>query len=155
MRFLAATIFYLTYYITSALALGSQCNGPLGNGTAAAHHPYWLQSMPHNGKAAFNPSPSNYTVFRNVKDYGAVGDGVTDDTKVRFSSDVWRISHVPSFHRQSMLLSPVRPFALWEYRDPIFDSPKPVWSRVQIKHDHPCFDIFSLRKLSRHFSYHP
>lgn len=35
--------------------------------------------MKHQGIAAFNPNPSSYQVFRNVKDFGAVGDGVTDD----------------------------------------------------------------------------
>lgn len=47
------------------------------------HHPvstknpqessYWLADIAHQGVAAFNPDPSNYTVFRNVKDYGANG----------------------------------------------------------------------------------
>lgn len=85
MRSFATTVFYLAYCVTLVLALGSQCNGLLGNGTAAASDPYWLQSMPHVGKAAFNPSPSTYIVYRNVKDYGAVGDGITDDTNVSFS----------------------------------------------------------------------
>ena len=33
---------------------------------------YWLEEIPHHGVSAFNPDP-NYTVFRNVKDYGAAG----------------------------------------------------------------------------------
>ncbi|KAJ5503889.1 hypothetical protein N7463_006763 [Penicillium fimorum] len=47
---------------------------------AAADTPYWLADIAHQGIAAFNPNPPGYTVFRNVKDYGAKGDGVTDDT---------------------------------------------------------------------------
>ncbi|KAK5137834.1 hypothetical protein LTR08_006602 [Meristemomyces frigidus] len=41
---------------------------------------YWLADIKHQGIAAFNPSPSTYTVFRNVMDFGAKGDGVADDT---------------------------------------------------------------------------
>lgn len=41
--------------------------------------PYWLENVKHQGVASFN-SNSTYQVFRNVKDYGAAGDGLTDDT---------------------------------------------------------------------------
>ena len=34
---------------------------------------YWLENIKHQGIAAFNPSPSTYQVFRNVKDFGAKG----------------------------------------------------------------------------------
>ncbi|GBE82055.1 Glucan 1,3-beta-glucosidase [Sparassis crispa] len=63
-----------------ASALGTACSTPLGGGTAAPGAPYWLQDITHQGTSPFNPDPSSYQVFRNVKDFGAVGDGVTDDT---------------------------------------------------------------------------
>jgi glucan 1,3-beta-glucosidase len=42
--------------------------------------PYWLENIKHQGLASFNANASSYKVFRNVKDFGAKGDGQTDDT---------------------------------------------------------------------------
>jgi len=39
-----------------------------------------MSGIVHNGMAAFNPDPKGYVVYRNVRDFGAKGDGKTDDT---------------------------------------------------------------------------
>ncbi|KAI1502122.1 pectate lyase superfamily protein-domain-containing protein [Biscogniauxia marginata] len=39
---------------------------------------FWLEDIQHQGIAPF--AGDGYTVFRNVKDFGAKGDGTTDDT---------------------------------------------------------------------------
>ncbi|TFY57372.1 hypothetical protein EVJ58_g7056 [Rhodofomes roseus] len=56
-------------------------DSPVGPGTAAPGEPYWMEGIKHQGMAAFNPKPEAYQVFRNVKDFGAVGDGRADDTE--------------------------------------------------------------------------
>jgi glucan 1,3-beta-glucosidase len=70
----------ILYTPRTASGLGSSCSDPLGSGTAAPTDPYWLETIKHQGTSPFNPNPSSYQVFRNVKDFGAKGDGVADDT---------------------------------------------------------------------------
>ncbi|KAI0433794.1 glycoside hydrolase family 55 protein [Xylaria sp. FL1042] len=41
---------------------------------------YWYETIAHQGLSAFNDNPTTYKVYRNVKDYGAIGDGKHDDT---------------------------------------------------------------------------
>ncbi|KAK1638756.1 pectate lyase superfamily protein-domain-containing protein [Colletotrichum phormii] len=45
----------------------------------AAAGSYWMESIARKGVVPWGDDPS-YTVFRNVLDYGATGNGVTDDT---------------------------------------------------------------------------
>jgi len=57
----------------SLLALvGLVAAGPIQ--TRQSSCSYWMEDIQHQGLAAFNSNPSGYTVFRNVKDYGAKGE---------------------------------------------------------------------------------
>lgn len=50
------------------------------NTLATSSCSYWLENISHQGLAAFNSNPSGYQVFRNVKDFGAKGDGELNPT---------------------------------------------------------------------------
>lgn len=66
--------------VTSFLALGAlAAPAPQASEAAtAAASDYWVNTIQRNGAPAFGDA--GYQVFRNVKDFGAVGDGSTDDT---------------------------------------------------------------------------
>jgi hypothetical protein len=41
---------------------------------------FWLSKIAHQGTSPFLSDSSEYIVYRNVKDFGAKGDGSTDDS---------------------------------------------------------------------------
>lgn len=43
------------------------------------HQDFWMETIKHTGISPFL-NDSSYSVYRNVKDFGAKGDGKTDDT---------------------------------------------------------------------------
>ena len=45
---------------------------------------YWMDDINHQGVAPFNPA-KNYHVFRNVKTYGAKGDGGKQNPRASLS----------------------------------------------------------------------
>jgi glucan 1,3-beta-glucosidase len=66
----------LTIWTTEISGLGSSCKGNLGRSHQSQ---FWVPHVAH-GMSAFNYDPPSYKVFRSVKDFGAKGDGVADDT---------------------------------------------------------------------------
>ncbi|KAF8184875.1 glycoside hydrolase family 55 protein [Mycena galopus ATCC 62051] len=60
----------------------------LDSGLATSTDAFWLEAINHQGKAAYNADAS-YQVFRNVKDFGAKGDGITDDTVAINNATSW------------------------------------------------------------------
>ncbi|KAF4119285.1 Glycoside hydrolase family 55 [Geosmithia morbida] len=82
-----------TFVGTSLLALGLMGPEVLGAATvqtsaatggsdvsAAADSTWWFANIERTGKVPFGSVADDYPIFRNVKDYGATGDGSTDDT---------------------------------------------------------------------------
>ena len=47
--------------------LGTSCSAPITQGTAVPGAPYWMETIKHQGTAAYNLNPNGYQVFRNVK----------------------------------------------------------------------------------------
>lgn len=73
-----------TTYLNSTIAptvtasSSSTISSSSTSSSAPACTDYWLENIQHQGLAPY--AAAGYKVFRNVLDYGAKGDGLTDDT---------------------------------------------------------------------------
>ncbi|KAF5362584.1 hypothetical protein D9757_013312 [Collybiopsis confluens] len=78
----------------------------LGPGTAQDGALYWRALVKHQGSSPFN-SNTSYQVFRNVMDYGAKGDGVTDDSDAIKQVSIFghKFFQLISFHEFSRAIS--------------------------------------------------
>ena len=87
----SATILGLTALVSG---LGTSCSAPVASGTAAPSDPFWMEQIKHQGTSPFNPNPSGYQVFRNVKVRHAAPPRYTQgspvDTDCRFPQGLWR-----------------------------------------------------------------
>lgn len=66
--------FYLFVLITGAPAPIPVPDAKASETVNAAASSYWLSSISRNGKAAYGNQ--DYQVFRNVREFGAKGDGI-------------------------------------------------------------------------------
>ncbi|KAL8378737.1 hypothetical protein RB599_008514 [Gaeumannomyces hyphopodioides] len=68
---------------TNTTAVNKQGQGAtaatLGRRIPGVPEQFWMETIPQRGSSPFSVS-KDYKLWRNVKDYGAVGDGTTDDT---------------------------------------------------------------------------
>lgn len=69
----------LTYLVAFGLFCAPALSVPSPQAEDAPAGTYWLAEIERQGQPAFGAP--DYQVFRNVKDFGAVGDGVADDTQ--------------------------------------------------------------------------
>ena len=76
--FLTLRVLILSVSTSPVEAVPVTSNPTTHNKVASTSSSYWLANIQRQGTAAFGDS--SYKVFRNVQDYGATGDGTTDDT---------------------------------------------------------------------------
>lgn len=72
-----ATVISAILLATSLIGHGTALPKPQAD-AGSAPSTWWFADIQRDGKAVY--APDDYKVFRNVKDYGAAGDGTTDDT---------------------------------------------------------------------------
>jgi hypothetical protein len=79
LTFLDKSPLRLLGFAASTLPTITQARGIEAQNSQAASRGYWCETITHNG---INPTiwkSKRWAVFRNVMDYGAMGDGATDD----------------------------------------------------------------------------
>lgn len=80
--FVSASLLALRLFSLEAAAspaTSPQVQDDSGNGAVASE--WWFANVEHTGAVPFGNTGADYPVFRNVKDYGALGDGSSDDTE--------------------------------------------------------------------------
>jgi hypothetical protein len=97
--------------------------------------PYWYESITHQGISAFGPS--GYTVYRNVKDYGAKGmsNRLSRSMSITILTNLSRrrINRRYSGYQQCYICR------------------RSLWSRVCINHNYPCSGLLSGRDIQNFF----
>ncbi|KAL7943507.1 glycoside hydrolase family 55 protein [Trichoderma barbatum] len=76
---LTASLLALRLFSVPAVAVPAPSPAADSKAVAAATS-WWLPNIARQGVAAYNNAGSGYQVYRNVQNFGAKGDGVTDDT---------------------------------------------------------------------------
>lgn len=91
--------------------------GPGGCPASHSYLPeqYWLPNLPakDDGRSPFLVNGENYRIFRNVKDYGAKGDGQTDDTDAFNRAVSECVAHQRAW-RHSLMLEQPKSYGRWE-----------------------------------------
>lgn len=89
------------------LAAAAPTASPEGQ-AVAADSTWWFSSITRQGTVAYSGA-TDFKVFRNVKDYGAVGDGITSYPKKNYSVANGSIQVPPMTPQLSTLQSPMAP----------------------------------------------
>jgi polygalacturonase len=75
----AALFVTLRVLFAATTSFAAPITTPAVKPVIAAASNYWVASIERKGTVAYGDS--NFKIFRNVMDYGAKGDGTTDDTE--------------------------------------------------------------------------